>query len=108
PASACGIVGLKPTLGLVSRSGIVPITPEQDTAGPMTMCVADAAVLLDGLAGSDPADEGTQAAGRVPGPDGGYTSLLDPGALDGARIGVWRGGAGTPAAGSVARRGAPV
>ena len=102
PASACGIVGLKPTLGLVSRSGIVPITPEQDTAGPMTMCVADAAALLDGLAGSDPADEGTQAAGRMPGPDGGYTSLLDPGALDGARIGIWRDGSAAAGPASVA------
>jgi amidase len=102
PASACGIVGLKPTLGLVSRSGIVPITPEQDTAGPMTMCVADAAALLDGLAGSDPADEGTQAAGRMPGPDGGYTSLLDPGALDGARIGIWRDGSADAGPASVA------
>ena len=102
PASACGIVGLKPTLGLVSRSGIVPITPEQDTAGPMTMYVADAAALLDGLAGSDPADEGTQAPGRTPGPDGGYTSLLDPGALDGARIGIWRDGSAAAGPASVA------
>src|SRR5215475_10389642 len=102
PASACGIVGLKPTLGLVSRSGIVPITPEQDTAGPMTMCVADAAALLDALAGRDPADEGTQAAGQMPGPDGGYTSLLDPGALDGARIGIWRDGSSAAGPASVA------
>ena len=102
PASTCGVVGLKPTLGLVSRSGIVPITPEQDTAGPMTMCVADAAALLDGLAGSDPADEGTQAPGRTPGPDGGYTSLLDLGALDGARIGIWRDGSAAAGPASVA------
>jgi amidase len=102
PASACGIVGLKPTLGLVSRSGIVPITPEQDTAGPMTMCVADAAALLGGLAGSDPGDEATQAAGPAPGPDGGYTSLLDPGALDGARIGIWRDGSAAAGPASVA------
>src|SRR5690242_1539955 len=101
PASACGIVGMKPTLGLVSRSGIVPITPEQDTVGPMTMCVADAAALLDGLIGSGPADEATQTAGRMPAPDGGYTSLLDPGALDGARIGVWRDGSAAAGPASV-------
>ena len=55
PASACGIVGLKPTLGLVSRAGIVPISPAQDTAGPITRSVADAAALLVRLAGADPA-----------------------------------------------------
>ena len=54
PASACGMVGIKPTLGLVSRSGIVPISAAQDTAGPMTRTVADAAVLLTAMAGDDP------------------------------------------------------
>src|SRR5262249_31924083 len=54
PASACGTVGIKPTVGLVSRSGIVPISAAQDTAGPMTMTVADAAALLTEIAGADP------------------------------------------------------
>ena len=62
PASACGIVGIKPTLGLVSRSGIVPISLAQDTAGPMTRSVADAAALLSVLAAPDPADPATAPA----------------------------------------------
>src|SRR5579875_1656688 len=89
PAHACGIVGVKPTLGLVSRAGIVPISLEQDTAGPMTRCVADAAALLGAMAGNDPADEATAgAAGQL----ADYTAFLDPGALAGARIGIWRSG----------------
>ena len=72
PASACGMVGIKPTLGLVSRQGIVPISAEQDTAGPMAATVADAAILLTALAGGDPADPPTAAAclqrDRLPGP----------------------------------------
>ena len=61
PSSVCGIVGLKPTVGLVSRSGIVPIAHSQDTAGPMARTVADAALLLNVLAGPDPDDPATQA-----------------------------------------------
>ncbi len=87
PASACGVVGLKPTLGLVSRQGMVPISAAQDTAGPMTRSVADAAALLSVLAGADPADPATDAAARQPRD---YTSFLDPAALAGARLGVWR------------------
>ena len=87
PASACGIVGIKPTLGLVSRSGIVPISLAQDTAGPMTRSVADAAALLSVLAVADPADPATAAA-AVHARD--YTTFLDPSALAGARLGVWR------------------
>ena len=90
PAHACGIVGIKPTLGLISRTGIVPISAQQDTAGPMTRVVADAAALLGVLAGADQADEATELAGRQPDD---YTRFLDPGALAGARIGVWRQGA---------------
>jgi amidase len=94
PANSCGIVGLKPTLGLVSRSGIVPISSAQDTAGPMTRCVADAAALLSAIAGQDRADPPT--ADTPPGPDSpqpaDYTSYLDPQALAGARIGIWRDG----------------
>ncbi|MCW2933008.1 MAG: N-carbamoylputrescine amidase [Actinomycetia bacterium] len=102
PASACGIVGIKPTAGLVSRAGIIPISPVQDTAGPMAATVADAAALLSVLAGADPHDPAVEvpatfserALGSLD-----YTSFLDPGALDGARIGIWRAGsAGASAA----------
>lgn len=89
PSSACGIVGLKPTVGLVSRTGIVPISAVQDTAGPMACCVADVAALLGVIAGPDPADPATaHQAGYVPD----YTVFLDAGALDGARLGIWREG----------------
>jgi amidase len=87
PASVCGIAGIKPTLGLVSRTGIVPISAAQDTAGPMARTVADAAALLTALAGADPADPaGSDSAGQATD----YAAFLDPGALDGARLGVWR------------------
>jgi amidase len=89
PASACGVVGLKPTLGLVSRHGIVPVSAAQDTAGPMTRTVADAAALLGVLAGPDPGDPVTAAAEGRPAD---YTAFLDAGALAGARLGVWRDG----------------
>jgi len=89
PASACGIVGIKPTLGLVSRAGIVPISAAQDTAGPMTRSVADAAALLSVLAAADPADLATAPAAAAARD---YTSCLDPNALAGARLGVWRDG----------------
>jgi amidase len=89
PASACGVVGLKPTLGLVSRHGIVPVSAAQDTAGPMTRTVAEAAALLGVLAGPDPADPVTAAAEGRPAD---YTAFLDAGALAGARLGVWRDG----------------
>ena len=87
PASACGIVGIKPTLGLVSRTGIVPVSLAQDTAGPMTRSVADAAALLSVLAGADPADPATAPASARD-----YTAHLDGAALAGARLGVWRDG----------------
>jgi amidase len=89
PASACGVVGLKPTLGLVSRHGIVPVSSAQDTAGPMTRTVTEAAVLLGVLAGPDPGDPATAAAEGQP---ASYTAFLDAGALAGARLGVWRDG----------------
>jgi amidase len=92
PAAACGIVGIKPTVGLVSRTGIVPISAEQDTAGPMAATVADAAALLTALAGPDPADPATAAAA---GEAADYARFLDPGALDGARLGIWRPGPGS-------------
>lgn len=88
PSSANSIVGIKPTLGLVSRSGIIPIAHSQDTAGPMARTVRDAAILLAALAGVDPRDEATNAArGRLLSD---YTKFLDPNGLRGARIGVAR------------------
>jgi amidase len=90
PASATGVVGIKPSLGLVSRSGIVPITSRQDTAGPLARNVTDAAVLLEAMAGVDPEDPMTTLAPVDA--MGDYASRLDAGALDGARIGVWRAG----------------
>lgn len=88
PASYNGIVGLKPTVGLISRSGIIPISHSQDTAGPMARTVADVAVLLGGLAGQDPRDRAPAPGSGQAHPD--YTRFLDPGALRGARIGVGR------------------
>ena len=89
PASVNGIVGIKPTLGLVSRRGLVPIAHSQDTAGPMARTVADATVLLGVLAGSDPDDPATAAADTLGRRD--YTPFLDADGLRGARIGVVRG-----------------
>ena len=88
PAAACSLVGLKPTIGLVSRSGIIPIAHSQDTAGPMARSVADAAVLLGALAGRDPRDAATSATARTTSDD--YTRYLDANGLKGARIGVAR------------------
>ena len=88
PASTNGIVGIKPTVGLVSRTGIIPIAHSQDTAGPMARTVADAAVLLSVMAGTDVADAATAAAqGHV---ERDYTRFLLAGGLKGARIGVAR------------------
>ncbi|HEX8652097.1 MAG TPA: amidase [Pyrinomonadaceae bacterium] len=88
PASSNNIVGIKPTLGLVSRAGIIPIAHSQDTAGPMTRTVRDAAILLGALTGIDPRDPATQASsGKFPAD---YTQFLDPNGLRGARIGVAR------------------
>lgn len=86
PASFCGIVGIKPTVGLVSRSGIIPISATQDTAGPMTRTVADAAILLNAMVGVDPMDSVTLNAKDKIAKD--YTSFLDKNALKGKRIGV--------------------
>jgi amidase len=88
PSNNCGLVGFKPTVGLVSRTGIVPIAHTQDTAGPMCRTVADAAILLSALAGFDPADAATKPLSGKPGVD--YTSFLDAKGLKGARIGVPR------------------
>ena len=88
PSSACSVVGIKPTLGLVSRAGVVPISHSQDTAGPMARTVADAAALLGALTGVDPRDSATTASRGHAQPD--YTRFLDPNGLRGARIGVAR------------------
>ncbi|AEI67052.1 amidase [Corallococcus macrosporus] len=88
PSAASALVGLKPTVGLVSRSGIIPISHSQDTAGPMARTVADAAALLSVLAGVDPADAATAASKGKAHAD--YTRFLDPDGLRGARIGVPR------------------
>ena len=87
PAGVQALVGVKPTVGLVSRAGIVPIAHSQDTAGPMARTVADAAVLLGVLAGADPRDPTT--SGKRPPAD--YAASLKREALAGARIGVLRG-----------------
>ena len=92
PASVTGLVGIKPTVGLVSRSGIIPIAASQDTAGPMARTVADAAVLLGVLAGFDPDDPATARLREQPPPD--YSRSLDASSLNGARIGVLRHYAG--------------
>jgi amidase len=88
PSSVNGIVGIKPTLGLISRAGIVPIAHSQDTAGPMARTVADAALLLGALAGPDPVDSATAASQGKAEQD--YTRFLDPRGLRGARLGVMR------------------
>jgi amidase len=88
PAAVCGIVSMKPTVGLISRSGIIPISRTQDTAGPMTRTVTDAAILLGALAGVDPRDDATAATRDKAPPN--YAKFLDPRGLNGARIGVAR------------------
>lgn len=88
PSAAQSLVGIKPTVGLISRSGIVPISHSQDTAGPIARTVRDAAILLGVLAGVDPDDSATQAPGRSAAPD--YTPFLRADGLKGARIGIAR------------------
>jgi amidase len=88
PSSVCGLVGIKPTVGLISRAGIIPISETQDTAGPMTRTVRDAAVLLGVLAGPDPDDKATGDAGEHIPAD--YTKFLDDAGLKGARLGIMR------------------
>jgi amidase len=88
PASANGVVGIKPTLGLISRAGIIPIAHSQDTAGPLTRTVRDAAILLSALAGVDPRDIATNDSRGKSAAD--YTQFLDSNGLKGARIGIAR------------------
>ena len=88
PSTCCSIVGIKPTLGLVSRAGVIPIAHNQDTAGPMARTVADAATLLGALTGVDPHDDATAASAGHSASD--YSASLDPAGLKGARLGVCR------------------
>jgi amidase len=97
PSGANGLVGIKPTVGLISRTGVIPISHTQDSAGPMARTVADAALLLGAMTGEDPADAATKGSLRhVPSPDQfsprrrSYVELLKADALKGARIGVAR------------------
>ncbi len=87
PASLASLVGIKPTVGLVSRAGIIPISHSQDTAGPMTRTVADGAALLTVLAGPDAQDPATRDAGKY---QQDYSGFLDSGGLRGKRLGVVR------------------
>jgi amidase len=88
PSSMCGIVGLKPTVGLVSRAGVIPVSRTQDSPGPMARSVRDVALLLNALVGPDPDDPLT--ANTASHADADYTRHLDPDGLRGARIGVAR------------------
>ncbi len=94
PSGANGDVGIKPTLGLWSRAGVVPISADQDTAGPIARNVTDAAALLGAATGVDPADPATAA--QVGHAFTNYTQFLNSHALQGARIGIWRDGTFTP------------
>ena len=94
PSGANSLVGIKPTLGLLSRAGIIPISADQDTAGPMARNVTDAAVLLGALTGVDPADPAT--AGQVVPEGSDYTPFLDATALDGTTIGFLQQGTYDP------------
>jgi len=88
PSAVNGLVGIKPTVGLIGRSGIIPISHSQDTAGPMARTVRDAAILLGALAAADPRDPATNAnAGKIAKD---YTQFLDPNGLKGARLAVAR------------------
>ena len=87
PASVCGVDGFKPTLGLVSRAGIIPLAHSQDTAGPMTRTVYDAALVLDAIAGADPRDPATAKISKNA---KGFVTALGAATLKGARLGVVR------------------
>ena len=88
PSAACGVVGIKPTVGLTSRAGVIPISHSQDSVGPHARTVADAAIVLGALVGVDPRDEATQASSGKSFTD--YTRFLDADGLRGVRLGVAR------------------
>jgi len=89
PSSVCGVVGIKPTVGLLSRAGVIPIGESQDTVGPIGRTVADAATVLGALTGVDPRDDATKDSAGHSFAD--YTQFLDPNGLKGKRIGIARG-----------------
>jgi amidase len=95
PSSINGVVGIKPTVGLVSRAGIIPISATQDTAGPMCRTVTDAAHVLAAIQGADPRDAATRAISRHVPTD--YASMLTPDGLKGVRLGIVHKGFGLPA-----------
>jgi len=100
PAAYNSLVGLRPTVGLVSRTGVIPISPSRDTAGPITRTVSEAAIVLDTIAGYDPIDPITAACiGKIPNT---YTDSLKREGLDNARIGVIRALFGTKTEGAIA------
>jgi amidase len=88
PASMCDVVGIKPTVGLTSRAGVIPISHSQDTVGPMARTVTDAAIVLGAIAGADSRDKATQESPNASFSD--YTQFLDVNGLHGARIGIPR------------------
>jgi amidase len=90
PANQNMLVGIKPTVGRVSRHGIIPITADQDTAGPMARSVTDAAIMFGAMEGAAPDPDDAATAACAPPPGGDYTRFLDPAALKGARVGVPR------------------
>jgi amidase len=105
PSGTCGIVGIKPTAGLVSRTGIVPVSPVQDTAGPMAATIADAAALLSVLAAPDPLDPAADSPSNFS--ERALTAAstlasLDASALEGATIGIWRAGSAGANAATIA------
>jgi amidase len=89
PAAANGVVGVHPSLGLVSRDRVIPVTDQTDTPGPITRTVTDSAILLSAIAGVDPEDPVTSEAADLDGTD--FTTFLDTEALRSARVGVWTG-----------------
>ncbi|XP_042481008.1 probable amidase At4g34880 [Macadamia integrifolia] len=89
PSAYNSVVGIKPTLGLTSRAGVVPISPRQDTVGPICRTVSDAVYVLDAIVGYDPYDNATAAASNFI-PPGGYLQFLNPNGLQGKRIGILR------------------
>ncbi|KAJ0076980.1 hypothetical protein Patl1_36074 [Pistacia atlantica] len=89
PSSACSVVGIKPTVGLTSRDGVIPISPRQDTVGPICRTVADAVYVLDAIVGFDPNDKATVEASKYI-PHGGYKQFLKPDGLKEKRLGILR------------------
>ncbi|KAK8935141.1 Fatty acid amide hydrolase [Platanthera zijinensis] len=92
PASLNSVVGIKPTVGLTSRAGVIPVTPRQDTVGPMARTVADAVAVLEAMVGYDKRDSEATAAAAAFVPEGGYMQFLKEDGLKGKRVGILRKG----------------